>query len=80
MERDTPCTYTVLAVKKGYTQHIHTAWGGNGYILMPSVLAVKMDTPSRLYYWWWKGMHPSIYNVECGKGEKGDTPTHTLLV
>jgi hypothetical protein len=41
IEKDTSCMSTVLAVEKGYTLHIHTACGGNGYTLMPTLLLVE---------------------------------------
>jgi hypothetical protein len=74
MERDTPCTFTVLVVEKGYTLHIHTACGRKRYILtstqlvgekkttpMSTLLTVDRDTPSRSHCRLWKWIYPHFH-------------------
>jgi hypothetical protein len=42
---DIPCMFTVLAVKKGYTLHLHTACDINGYTLTSTILVGERKTP-----------------------------------
>jgi hypothetical protein len=45
MERDIPCMFTVLAVKKGYTLHMHTACDINRYTLTSTIPVGERKTP-----------------------------------
>ncbi len=51
MERDTPYTFTVLAVEKGYILHVYSAGGGKGI------------HPTRLQCWRWKRDTSYTYTV-----------------
>ncbi len=54
---------------KGDTLTATPSGGGKECTLTYTLLTVERDTASRPHCWWWKGMHPHVYTVDCGKGE-----------
>ncbi len=68
-ERKHPCVQTVDCIDRDTpSSHFPPVGIKKGYTLKSTLMTVERDTALRPNSWWWKGIHPYVYIVDCGKG------------